>query len=319
MLPPRQRDAHKGEAGHVLIIAGGRGKCGAAVLAAESAARAGSGLTTLALPETERASVATQLREVMTASLGATPDGFFAAPEPVQIDGVLDQKSCVVVGPGIGVGEGARALVRWLVTSCGLPLVIDADGLNCLAPDVASLRKRPGPTVLTPHPGEMSRLLESSVSAVQADRLGVARRLASDTGACVVLKGARTVIASADGTAEINPTGNPGMASGGMGDVLAGVIGGLCAQGLKAEDAAAHGVYVHGMGADLAAAERGGEIGLIASDVMAALPRAITAVQAAAFEALRTTETPPKARAAPRGTPTKRRVSAPTRSRGRSR
>jgi len=318
-FPPRPRDAHKGDAGHVVIVAGGRGKCGAAVLAAESAARAGSGLTTLALPEMERAFVATQLREVMTVSLNGAPDGSFAAPLPSQLSEVLAQKSCVVVGPGIGVSDGTRALVRWLVSDCPLPLVIDADGLNCLATDVALLQRRPGPTVITPHPGEMSRLVGKSVSAVQADRLGVARQFARETGVCTVLKGARTVIASPDGAAAINPTGNPGMASGGMGDVLAGVIGGFCAQGLAAEDAATLSVYVHGMAADIAAAERGGEIGLVASDVIAFLPRAISAVQAAAFGTLEVKTRETKTTARPSVGTRQRTSSAGGRSRGRAR
>ena len=317
-LPLRQRDAHKGDAGHVLIVAGGRGKSGAAVLTAEGAARAGAGLTTLALPETERAWVATQLREVMTTSLAGGSDGLFAAPAPSELDAVLAGKSAVVLGPGIGVSDATKALVRSLVASCPLPLVIDADGLNCLAGDAAQLRQRPGPTVLTPHPGEMSRLVGMAVPAVQADRLGVARRLASDTGACIVLKGARTVIAGSDGRAAINPTGNPGMASGGMGDVLGGVIGGLCAQGLTAEDAAALGVYLHGMAADLAAAERGGEIGIIASDVIGGLPRAIAAVQASAFGSPHVKKS--GVEAAPVSKRPQRRVSsAPRRIRGRPR
>jgi NAD(P)H-hydrate epimerase len=283
LLAPRRRDAHKGDAGHVLIVAGGRGKCGAAVLAAEGAARAGAGLTTLALPEVERPLVATQLREVMTVSLAAAADGLFGAPVASELEGIFATKSCVVVGPGIGVSDGTRALVQALVTRCPLPLVIDADGLNCLADNLAALQARPGPTVLTPHPGEMSRLIGMPIQAVQADRVGVARQCATRTGACVVLKGARTVVATPDGSAAINLTGNPGMASGGMGDVLAGVIGALCAQGLPAEDAAGLAVYLHGMAADLAAAERGGEIGLIASDVIGSLPRAIALTQAMAF------------------------------------
>jgi NAD(P)H-hydrate epimerase len=219
----------------------------------------------------------------MTASLAAATDGLFGAPAASELEGLFAGKSCVVVGPGIGVSDGTRALVRALVTRCPLPLVIDADGLNCLAHDVAVLQARPGPTVLTPHPGEMSRLIGTAVHAVQADRLGLARQFAAETGACVALKGARTVIAMPDGSAAINLTGNPGMASGGMGDVLAGVIGALCAQGLPAEDAATLGVYLHGMAADLAAADRGGEIGLIASDVIGSLPRAIALAQVAAF------------------------------------
>jgi hydroxyethylthiazole kinase-like uncharacterized protein yjeF len=283
LLPPRRPDAHKGDAGHVLVVAGSRGKTGAAVLAAEGAARAGAGLTTLAAPEGARPWVAMQLREVMTASLPEAPDGLFAVPGQAELGTLLEGRTAVVLGPGIGVAEHTRALVRQLVARCRVPLVVDADGLNCLAGDLAGLRARRAPTVLTPHPGEMSRLTGTATSAVQADRLAAARRLAAETGACVVLKGARTVVASPDGTVAINPTGNPGMASGGMGDVLSGVIGALCAQGLAVADAAALGVYVHGAAADLAAIARGGQTGILASDVLAALPRALAAAQGAAF------------------------------------
>jgi NAD(P)H-hydrate epimerase len=279
LFPRRPADAHKGDAGHAFIVAGGRGKCGAAVLAAEAAVRAGAGLTTLAVPESERAGVAMRLREVMTAGLRDAGDGVFAAPTPADLAAVSSRKTSVTVGPGIGVSAGTRALVEALVTECPLPLVIDADALNCLAGNVALLRRRAGPTVLTPHPGEMARLVAASVTQVQADRVGMAKRLALESGACIVLKGARTTVAAPNGSVGINVTGNPGMASGGMGDVLAGVIGALCAQGLDAVDAAAVGVHVHGLAADLAAASLGGEIGIIASDVIARLPAAIARVQ----------------------------------------
>jgi hydroxyethylthiazole kinase-like uncharacterized protein yjeF len=281
-LGPRRPDAHKGDCGHVLVIAGGRGKFGAAMLAAEGAARAGAGLTTLALPTTERVAAGNRRHEIMTAELDGDADGLFAAPVAAKVEAVLAGKSCVVVGPGIGVSEGTSALVRWLVTHCAVPLVIDADGLNCLAGDTRRLRERPAPTVLTPHPGEMSRLAGVPVSTIQGDRLGVARRFAADTGTCVILKGARTIIAPPDGPLGINPTGNPGMASGGMGDVLSGIVGALCAQGLAADEAAALGVYVHGLAADLAADTQGGEIGLMASDVLDVVPRAIAVTQNAA-------------------------------------
>ena len=284
-LPRRRPDAHKGDAGHVLIVGGGRGRCGAAVLAAEAATRTGAGLTTLALPDSERSWVATQLREVMTASLSSESDGaavgLFAAPQDGDLDGVLSGKTSVTVGPGIGVSDGTRALMRVLLSRCQVPLVIDADGLNCLAGSRRLLTERAATTILTPHPGEMSRLVDKPVAVVQADRVGVARALATETRTTVVLKGARTVVATPDGRVSINLTGNAGMASGGMGDVLAGVIGTLCAQGVAARDAATLGVYLHGMAADLAAAERGGEIGIIASDVIGLLPRAIGETQAA--------------------------------------
>jgi hydroxyethylthiazole kinase-like uncharacterized protein yjeF len=283
-FPPRARDAHKGDAGHVSIIAGGHGKCGAAVLAAEAACRAGAGLTTLVLPDSEGPRVAPQLREIMTGALPATTGGMFAPPTREQLEMTLAGKDAVVVGPGIGVSDGTRMLVRQVISGTRVPVVIDADALNCLGDEVGVLRRRQGPTVLTPHPGEMSRLTGMNTAAVQEDRVGVARRLADATGAHVVLKGARTVIAAPGGDVAINLTGNPGMASGGMGDVLAGVIGALCAQGLDAMEAATVGAHLHGLAADMATGALGGEIGLIASDVIEMLPRAIGAVQASARE-----------------------------------
>jgi NAD(P)H-hydrate epimerase len=287
LVPPRHRDAHKGDAGHLLVVAGGAGKCGAAVLAAAAATRTGAGLTTLVLPASERPTTATQPPEVMTASLADDGHGRFASPEPPDLEALLAGKTTVVVGPGIGVSEGTRSLVRALIHRCLLPLVLDADGLNCIADDPRVLRARRAPTVLTPHPGEMSRLAGRPAADIQADRLTAARDLARDTGACIVLKGARTVTAAPDGRAYINPTGNPGMASGGMGDVLAGTIGALCAGGLPAFEAGALGAFVHGAAADLAAGRLGGEIGLVASDVIAALPRAIADTQAAGWGAIR--------------------------------
>ena len=195
---------------------------------------------------------------------------------------LLHGRDAVTCGPGLGVTDDTRALVAALVRRCRAPLVLDADGLNVVA-GTRLLAERPAPTVVTPHPGEMARLAGIDTAAVQADRLGVARRVAAEHGVVVVLKGAHTVIADPDGRAAIAPVGNPGLASGGTGDVLAGVIGGLLAQGLAAYDAAVFGVFAHGTAADMVAAERG-EAGLLAHDVLAALPPAIARLQAAARE-----------------------------------
>jgi NAD(P)H-hydrate epimerase len=279
-IPARGADAHKGDTGHLLVVAGGRGKCGAAVLVADAAMRGGAGLVTIAVPESERPTVAARVREAMTAGLAADSAGTVdAAITAADIATLLVGKTAVAVGPGLGTGAGARGVVALLVRDCTVPLVLDADALNCIAERPASLQARAGPTVLTPHPGEMARLLAISVAEVQRDRLLAARRLAKDTGAHIVLKGARTVIASPDGDVAINPTGNPGMASGGMGDALTGVIGAFVAQGFAAADAAALGAYVHGQAGDLAVLARGGEIGIVASDVIAQLPRSIALTQ----------------------------------------
>jgi ADP-dependent NAD(P)H-hydrate dehydratase / NAD(P)H-hydrate epimerase len=198
LLPPRPRDAHKGRFGHVLVIAGSRGKTGAALLAGQGAARAGAGLTTIAVPAPLQPILEAQVREAMTASL---PD----AADDAALDALLDARSAIVCGPGLGLADETRALVANVVRRARVPLVLDADGLNAVA-GTDLLRARAGPTVITPHPGEMARLVGSDTGHVQADRLGVARALARAEGVVVVLKGARTIIASPDGGAAISPT-----------------------------------------------------------------------------------------------------------------
>ena len=279
-LPRRPRAGHKGTFGHVLVIAGSRGKSGAALLAAEGAGRAGAGLTTLAGPAALQSVLEGHVREAMTAALPDDPAGTMALGDGGALAALLAGRASVTCGPGLGVSAGTRALVAAVVRQCRVPLVLDADALNVVA-GTALLRERPAPSVLTPHPGEMARLAGVDTTAVQADRLGIARRVARELGAIVVLKGARTVIAAPDGRAAIAPTGNPGLGSGGTGDVLAGVVGGLLAQGMAPFEAAAFGVYAHGDAADAVAAERG-EVGLLARDVLAALPPAIARLQRAA-------------------------------------
>jgi len=279
-LPPRRRDAHKGDFGHVLVIAGSRGKTGAALLAAQAAARSGAGLTTLAVPATLQAVLEAQVREAMTAALADTGDGAAALADGAAASALLADRGAVVCGPGLGQASATRELIRHVVRQCTAPLVLDADGLNAVA-GTSVLRDRPGPTVITPHPGEMARLSGGDTVRVQADRLGAARAFARAERVVVVLKGARTVIASPVGATAICPTGNPGMASGGTGDVLAGVIGALLAQGLAAYDAAALGVFAHGAAGDAVAA-RQGEVGLLASDLLAELPATLERLQAAA-------------------------------------
>jgi NAD(P)H-hydrate epimerase len=267
LVPVRAADAHKGDCGHVLIIAGSFGKTGAAQLAVRAAGRSGAGLVTAVAPASLYPIYAGGVLEAMTAAL---PDEngricFDAA----RLGELLEGKNAVVVGPGLGTHDGAERTVSWLLEQCPHPLVLDADALTLVARDTAPLRARRAPAVLTPHPGEMSRLIGADTAAVQSDRAGVARRFATEHGCTLVLKGARSVIADPDGRLWVNSTGNPGMASGGMGDVLSGVLGALCAQGLNASEAARLGVYLHGLAADRAAEE--GEIGLLASDVIAEL------------------------------------------------
>lgn len=274
LVPRREPETHKGDCGHVLVIAGSLGHTGAAQLATRAAGRAGAGLATVAGPASLYPVYAAGVREAMTARL-PDDDGRIRF-DAVALAELTAGKAVVVIGPGIGTHEDARRAVVWLLERADQPLVLDADALTVLARDLGPLRGAGGRCVLTPHPGEMARLIGADTATVQADRVGVARRFAAAHDCTLVLKGARTAIAAAGGFVWINPTGNPGMASGGMGDVLAGAIGGLLAQGLSPVDAACLGVHAHGLAADHAAA--GGEIGLLAGDVADALRPALGAL-----------------------------------------
>jgi NAD(P)H-hydrate epimerase len=282
-LPPRASDSHKGTYGHVLIAAGALGKSGAASLCGRAALRAGAGLVTLASPAPALAGVLVVTPELMTEPL-ADENGGWAFEDQVsaRLLAALEGKNAVVFGPGVGVTPATRALARWLIASSLVPLVIDADGLNCLAGDLSWLEQKRSAIVLTPHPGEMARLTAGSTAEIQGDRVGAARSLAERHGVVVVLKGSRTVIAAPSGLVAINPTGNAGMASGGMGDALAGIIGSLVAQGLEPAEAAETAVFWHGAAADRVAARRG-EAGLLASDVIEELPPTLREMQAHLF------------------------------------
>jgi NAD(P)H-hydrate epimerase len=270
LVARRPRDAHKGTFGHVLLIAGSRGKTGAALLATGAAGRAGAGLVTLAVAAAIQPVLEGHVRESMTAALPDAGNGVAALGDGRDVDALLEGRAAVVCGPGLGLADETRALVAHVIARCRAPLVLDADGLNAVA-GTGLLAERGGPTIVTPHPGEMARLMETDTRAVQADRLGMARALAQRQGVVVVLKGARTIVADPDGRAAICPTGNPGMASGGTGDVLAGLLGGLLAQGLAPFDAAVLGVFAHGAAGDAVAARRG-EMGLVAGDLIEELP-----------------------------------------------
>ena len=279
LVPRRKADSHKGTYGHVLVCAGSRGKTGAAILACRAAMRSGAGLVTLAAPRSLNAIFATSLVEVMTEPLGENSREEMAALSDDEWHRLLERKNAFLFGPGIGVNDATQNALRWLLRNLDMPWVIDADGLNNLALELNRLRRARTAPILTPHPGEMARLIGKDTAAVNADRVGIARSFAIEHRCHLVLKGARTVIASADGKVFINPTGNPGMASGGMGDVLAGMLTALLGQGLSAEDAMKLGVYWHGFAGDRVAAAQS-EIGLIASDIIDHLPAALTALAA---------------------------------------
>ncbi|HVA68892.1 MAG TPA: NAD(P)H-hydrate dehydratase [Candidatus Binataceae bacterium] len=281
LLKPRAPDSHKGGNGHVLVIAGSRGKSGAAVLASRGALRTGAGLVTAAIPESIAAIVAGAQAELMTEPLADSGGAFDGARATAMLAAIIDSINAIAAGPGIGQSEGARAVVEWLIDEASAPrrpILFDADALNLIAKlGVDRLRRARGPVVLTPHPGEMARLVESTAAAVNTDRIGAARGLAGRTGASVLLKGARTVIAAPDGRIAVNSTGNPGMGTGGMGDVLSGIVGALMGQGIEPFDALSLGAFLHGRAADLLAA-RVGRIGYLAGDVADEMPRALASV-----------------------------------------
>ena len=276
LVPPRHAASHKGDFGHVLIVAGSVGKTGAARLAALGALRSGAGLVTVATPRSCLEMVALGAPEFMTLPLEETPTGGLS-------DGALEQIldfPCDVIapGPGLGTHAGVASLIRGLLERSERALVLDADALNVLADEPDTLRRAPKnkrPVVVTPHPGEMGRLIGMTSAKVQADRVWIARHFATDYGVLVVLKGAQTVVASPDGTVWLNLTGNAGMASGGVGDVLTGVTAAWLGQLGHPEAACRVAVYLHGLAGDLAA-DGHGEAGLIASDVVDALPQAET-------------------------------------------
>jgi NAD(P)H-hydrate epimerase len=280
LVPVREPDTHKGTYGHVLIIAGSRGKTGAAILASRAAMRVGAGLVTLAAPRSLNDILASSLVEVMTEPLPANADEEVEPLTDADWRRLLNRRNALLYGPGIGVNDGARDALRWLLKNLESPWVIDADGLNNLVPELERLRRAKSPPVLTPHPGEMARLIGKQTAAVNHDRVGIARSFATEYRCHVILKGARTVIATMDGQVFINPTGNPGMASGGMGDVLAGMLAGLLGQGLAVDAALKLGVFLHGFVGDRVAAEKG-EIGLIASDIIDGLPAGLRDLRAA--------------------------------------
>ncbi len=285
LVPVRRAETHKGDAGHVAILAGSRGRTGAARLAGRAALRTGAGLVTLAGPASLNAIFSQGSDELMTVPL--SDDGGLVRFVPDEVCNLVDGKSAVVIGPGLGTHKDAVDLVCQVLREVSVPIVLDADALTCVAGDIGVLRDRVGggPLVLTPHPGEMARLLGSDVATVQADRIGLARRFAAEHDCVLVLKGARTVVAAPDGRAWINPTGNPGMASGGMGDALTGILAALLAWGrgtkdsLAADEAARLGAFLHGDAADRVAASRG-EVGMVATDVIEEIPPTIAALQA---------------------------------------
>ncbi len=271
LLPDRPVTGHKGRFGHLLLLAGSTGKTGAAALAGNAAVRGGSGLVTVAAPSAVHDILEVKLTEAMTCPLAAD-NGLISPRAQNQIAELLEGRQALAIGPGLGQSEGLAALLAWLLVSAELPTVIDADGLNLLVGQLGQLKQRSGaPVVLTPHPGEMARLSGLSIDVIEADRYRVATEFAAEHNVVLLLKGVRTIIAAPDGRVRINGSGNDGLASGGSGDVLTGLIGALLAQGVEPFSAAALAAWLHGRAAELVA-EGQGTAGMAASDLLNQLP-----------------------------------------------
>ena len=274
LLSRRKPDTHKGDYGHVFVIAGSIGLTGAAALCSQAAILSGSGLVTLGIPKSLNPIMARKLTEVMTKPLPQTREqslSYSALKEILRFAGKIN---CVAIGPGLSRNKSTQRLVRKLLTSLKKSIVLDADGINALEGKVNLLKSAKAPIVITPHPGEMSRLISLSKNEIARNKQRIAKKFANKYNVVCVLKGHRSVVAGPRGKAYINTTGNPGMASGGVGDVLTGMIASFIGQGLSPFNAAKLGVYLHGLAGDLAA-RRKGEVSLIASDLLNRLPQAI--------------------------------------------
>lgn len=268
----REGDSHKGTYGHVLLIGGSEDKPGAVLLSGRAVLRTGAGLATVALPDKAFRKFPKNFLELMFVPLTSHRSGTLSKTAWTKLLKAAEGKKTVAIGPGLGVNADTKALVKNAILKLDVPLILDADALNALS--LADLKKRKSPAILTPHPGEMSRLTGLSTAKIQKDRIGIARDFAVANGVLLVLKGSRTVTATPAGKVFVNSTGNPGMATAGMGDVLTGVIASLIAQGLEPERAAVAGVYLHGRAGDRVA-ERLGDRGLLASDVIDEMPQAL--------------------------------------------
>lgn len=272
-LPERKNPFHKGNAGRIAVVAGSTGMAGAACLSACSALRSGAGLVYAIVPASLLSIVQIKLTEGVCRPVEDRGRGFFTAASGEDILSALSGCDVLALGPGMGRNPETRTVVNHVLEECGLPAVIDADGFVNM--EKKTLRGRPGPSVLTPHPGELALWLDRDLSDIQSARKETAAKVAEEYACVVVLKGDRTVVAG-NGTVYVNATGNPGMATAGSGDVLTGMIAALLGQGMNACDAAVLGVYLHGVAGDMAA-EKKGQHSLIASDIVESLPEAFLA------------------------------------------
>ncbi len=270
----RENDSHKGTYGRVLIIASSKGMAGAGLLASEGALRTGAGIVVLAVPDSLMSIVSGKIPEVITKGLPEDTKGCLSIDSYEEIMGSAGKSTAMLMGPGLGTSDDIFNLIYGLIKEYKNTLVIDADGLNALSKSPAVLKEGKGEIILTPHPGEMARILGIGTDEVQKDRISLAKGFAKEYKVTVVLKGYHTIIATREGGVWINPTGNPGMATAGSGDVLAGVITALAAQGFESHHAATCGVYIHGSAGDKAAGELG-QWGMTATDIIRFIPYTI--------------------------------------------
>ena len=277
LFPQRDSESHKGNFGHVFILAGSPGKTGAAALAANAAMRCGTGLVTLGISNSLNASVEPQVTESMTCPLPDDNTGILTESAFEKIIETAKDKDAIAIGPGIGTQKATKNLIEKLIMNLDIPMIMDADCLNLISENPEILKQAKSDIILTPHPGEMARLASITTKDIQNNRLDSAINFSAEFGITLVLKGANTIISLANKKAHICPTGNPGMASGGMGDVLTGMIAGFKAQGFSSENASIAGAYIHGLCGDILA-EQSGEFGFLASDMVKIIPKAISQI-----------------------------------------
>ncbi len=273
IIPTRKLDSHKKDYGHVFILAGSAGFTGAAYLCSQAAILSGSGLVTLGIPKSLNSIMAVKLTEVMTKPLEETKEITLSLKSLADILKFSAKIDSIAIGPGLSSNPETQRLVVQLIKQINKPMVIDADGLTALSKNISILNSKNKEIIITPHPGEMGRLLKISTDDIQKNRKKVAKDFSLRYNLTTVLKGYHTVVASPAGEIWVNKNGNPGMATAGCGDVLTGIIAGLIGQGIKPFPAAKLAVYIHGLSGDLAAEEKG-QIGLIATDVLNKLPLA---------------------------------------------
>lgn len=274
LLAKRRKESHKGNYGRVGIIAGSSGMTGASYLTSQSALRTGSGLVYNIIPKSLEIIMSIKLTEVIIRAVDDNGKGYFMKDSIEKVIEEINNKGVLALGPGIGVDKDIISLVKEIIINSNCPIVIDADGINCLSKNIEILKESKAPIIITPHPGEMARLLNKNINEIEEKRKYYAKYISDKYNIFTVLKGHKTIVTSPNGEIYINNTGNPGMATAGSGDVLTGIITSLIGQGLEIFNGTKLGVYLHGLAGDIAR-DKIGEYGIIASDIVESIPYAI--------------------------------------------